>query len=204
MSNNENIADIVAEMRALADDIEAGRAIVGQTVWRNYSDRIEAAWKRERDKLIYSFDPTRAGKSEAPDPSAYAIEGFKAEAKREATAKKSLGVGNAAKLRETLVKLRENLHVEKIDGCACGPTYIGPTVCASELIDTALAEPPRECDVGTAEDQYDRLGRFCRYRNAPLSQNRSCFGCPVYDAMRNCKSTCELIWAQMPYEGGAK
>ena len=61
--------------------------------------------------------------------------------------------------------------------------------------------PPRNCDVGTAEEQYDRWGRFCQYRNAPLSQNRSCYGCPVYDAMGNCKSTCELIWAQMPYEG---
>ena len=75
----------------------------------------------------------------------------------------------------------------------------------NDIIDAALAAPPRNCDVGTAEEQYDRWSRFCQYRNAPLSQNRSCFGCPVYDAMRNCKSTCELIWAQMLYaEGGAK
>ena len=66
---------------------------------------------------------------------------------------------------------------------------------------TALAAPLRNCDVGSAEEQYDRWSRFCRYRNAPLSQNRSCKGCPVYEAMYNCKSTCELIWAQMPYEG---
>lgn len=45
--NSESLADIVAEMRELAADIEAGNAVVGQTVWRNYADRIEAAAKRE-------------------------------------------------------------------------------------------------------------------------------------------------------------
>lgn len=44
---SETLADIVAEMRELAADIEAGNAVVGQTVWRNYADRIEAAAKRE-------------------------------------------------------------------------------------------------------------------------------------------------------------
>lgn len=43
---SESLADIVAEMRELAADIEAGNAVVGQTVWRNYADRIEAAAKR--------------------------------------------------------------------------------------------------------------------------------------------------------------
>ena len=47
----KTIDEIVSEMRALADDIEAGRAIVGQTVWRNYADRFEAAWKREADSI---------------------------------------------------------------------------------------------------------------------------------------------------------
>lgn len=44
---SETIADIVAEMRELAADIETGNAVVGQTVWRNYADRFEAATKRE-------------------------------------------------------------------------------------------------------------------------------------------------------------
>lgn len=38
----DSAAQIAADMRQLADDIEAGRAIVGQTVWRNYADRVEA------------------------------------------------------------------------------------------------------------------------------------------------------------------
>ena len=32
---------IAADMRQLADDIAAGRAIVGQSVWRSYADRVE-------------------------------------------------------------------------------------------------------------------------------------------------------------------
>ena len=51
MSNakHETLADIVADMRELAADIETGNAVVGQTVWRNYADRIEVAWKRESE-----------------------------------------------------------------------------------------------------------------------------------------------------------
>ena len=51
MSNekHETLADIVADMRELAADVETGNAVVGQTVWRNYADRIEVAWKRESE-----------------------------------------------------------------------------------------------------------------------------------------------------------
>ena len=48
-SKQETIEDIVADMRELAADIETGNAVVGQTVWRNYADRIEVAWKRESE-----------------------------------------------------------------------------------------------------------------------------------------------------------
>lgn len=48
---SETIAEIVAEMRELAADIEAGNAVVGQTVWRNYADRIEAVAKRAYNNI---------------------------------------------------------------------------------------------------------------------------------------------------------
>ena len=41
-ANQDSAASIAADMRQLADDIEAGRAIVGQSVWRSYADRVEA------------------------------------------------------------------------------------------------------------------------------------------------------------------
>lgn len=46
-SKQETIEDIVADIRELAADIETGNAVVGQTVWRNYADRIEAAGESE-------------------------------------------------------------------------------------------------------------------------------------------------------------
>lgn len=38
----DSAAIIAADMRQLADDIAAGRAIVGQSVWRSYAGRVEA------------------------------------------------------------------------------------------------------------------------------------------------------------------
>ena len=55
---------------------------------------------------------------------------------------------------------------------------------ASEAL---LAEPIRNCDVGTAEEQYRRFLKFCHGAN--------CSKCPVHDAR-----SCKLAWAQMPYE----
>lgn len=60
-----------------------------------------------------------------------------------------------------------------------------------------LAEPVRNCDVGTAEEQSRRFCAFCRPRLEP------CDGCPCLEGSRH--GRCEFVWAQMPYEeGGAK
>ena len=63
---------------------------------------------------------------------------------------------------------------------------------------SALAKPPRNCDVGTAEEQFERWEVFCaKYDN-------DCTGCPCDD--NTCTfANCFAKWAQMPYEeGGAK
>lgn len=106
---------------------------------------------------------------------------------------------NNAAILESLIELRK--IVRKAFWSRDGKVS-GDVLNALRRSSIALEKPPRNCDVGTADEQYDRWKRFCQYRNAPLSQNRSCTGCPVYEAMYNCKSTCELIWAQMPYDGG--
>ena len=66
----------------------------------------------------------------------------------------------------------------------------------------ALAAPPRNCDVGTPKEQDERFHRFCvEHRTG------SCAGChnPVGDyTCANGIRECALVWAQMPYEGGAK
>ena len=62
----------------------------------------------------------------------------------------------------------------------------------------ALAAPPRNCDVGTAEEQDARYNKLCE----PL---RSCGQCPVYIKAQGVDH-CEFVWAQMPYneKGGGK
>ena len=67
----------------------------------------------------------------------------------------------------------------------------------SECARSALSAPPRNCDVGTAEEQSQRFCSFCRPRTEP------CDGCACLEASR--KGRCEFAWAQMTYaeEGGA-
>ena len=60
---------------------------------------------------------------------------------------------------------------------------------AHEAVDAALAKPPRNCDVGTAEEQTRRWNRFC-YRH-------ECLSCPVKPIG---EVDCILAWSQMPYD----
>ncbi len=59
---------------------------------------------------------------------------------------------------------------------------------------SALAEPLRNCDIGTAEEQYERFKRLC-YRFT------RCENCPIWRGSRwVVGSKCYAYWAQMPYE----
>jgi len=53
----------------------------------------------------------------------------------------------------------------------------------------ALAEPARNCDVGTAREQGKRYSSFCESMDG-------CKGCPVNHG------DCTLEWGQLPYEKG--
>ena len=67
-----------------------------------------------------------------------------------------------------------------------------------------LAEPIRNCDVGTAEDQADRFYAFCEGHRFQSGIKGMCSSlCPCI----SCRGMCHCIikWSQMPYEeGGAK
>lgn len=54
------------------------------------------------------------------------------------------------------------------------------------------SRPRRNCDVGTAEEQYERLHRFCL--------NHECRSCPCKTDKDN--GVCSIVWTQMPYEEG--
>lgn len=112
-----------------------------------------------------------------------------AAAKQEAVTD-SHGLGNNAKLREALQQAKVAILAARKKMGVDNPIIL-------EIIDAALAEPVRNCEVGTAEEQFERWQAFCdRY-------DRNCTGCP-------CKSPhtfayCFAKWGQMPYkEGGAK
>ena len=67
-----------------------------------------------------------------------------------------------------------------------------------DSIDYALSLPLRNCDVGTAEEQDNRMDIYC--------QTRKCESCQLWDNVNN-GVRCEFTWAQLPYEakeGGAK
>lgn len=183
MSNGkqETIKDIVAEMRGNEFDdphLNADGIIGARRLAKGWADRIEAAWKRERDELVYSFDPTMAGRSKSPDPSAYAIEGMKGFEERKRN--KEPSVGNAAAMRAAIKKAIAMIFCT----VATGGTKFKPVV---DVLEAALAAPPKNCDVGTAEEQEER---YNSWRNA--------------DGLRAVFGKNPLEWAQMPYAPDTK
>ena len=192
MSGNkqETIADIVADIRAqnqgLPEDSYALSPLVCDLL--SFADRIEAAAKRER---------------EAGAEAAQVCGEIGEMIGREAIREKSSRVGNAAKMREALVKAKkaichhakyvcQSLSWENSDiQSNCGDILCAHRdLCeAKTAINAALAEPPRNCDIGNALEQVSRHRIWCKCGGA----------CAV-----SCKM-CFAKWSQMPYEeGGAK
>ena len=110
--------------------------------------------------------------------------------------------GNAAALREAVIKALTLLHVcdwpsgVSLDG-------VGEVI---REIDSALDKPPRNCDMGTLTEQQQRFRDFCE--KMQHTDRACCGGCPiVYLRVKGViGNSCELAWAQMPYaeKGEAK
>ena len=88
-------------------------------------------------------------------------------------------------MREALVKIRDMIMGGGFDGRS--PAYI------VNICDSALAAPPRQCDVGTPEEKYQRWVHFCEQRL------HSCHNCEC-----NSLVGCTFKFGDMPYikEGG--
>ena len=80
------------------------------------------------------------------------------------TREKSSAVGNAVKMREALEQIRELLSVGGKPDTAMCIRYEAAYLIAKE----ALSAPPRNCDVGTAEEQYARVRAFCKRHKVGL------------------------------------
>lgn len=100
-------------------------------------------------------------------------------------------VGNVAAIRGVLESIL-NLAYEVKDANDDGWSRTSiPTEFVIDTINNALAKPSRNCDVGTAEEQYARFREACKEHYGNCSA-----GCPYRDPFHSC----ELKWAQMPYE----
>lgn len=119
-----------------------------------------------------------------------ALKREKAEIEAEAERRKP---GNAAAMYEAQVGIRA-LIADEPDGA--------PMMDAMKAtIDAVLAKPPRNCDVGTAEESTRRMeAEYCAVQKS-CYESPSGRACPLYKAGVDCR----LRWAQMPYaaeEGG--
>lgn len=172
----ETIADIVRLLRSSAHIQNADSS---QAVLR-FADRIEAAYKREM-----------------------------AVSKTEPTTKENLAVGNGAKTRDALKYLRDasrefchlilnSKYNEVFDKYKHAEvSKIRDAIANAGLV---LATPPRNCDVGTAEEQHKRYVDFCCRQDC-------CGRCPLENAIdapfgSDSKAICTLAWVWMPYEEG--
>lgn len=100
-------------------------------------------------------------------------------------------LGNTAAMRKALEKVRFYLpyllQYVRLHDAQSGGYYEKKL----EVVNAALSAPPRNCDVGTAEEQYKHFLKFCHGAN--------CSKCPVHDAIN-----CKFAWANMPYEEGGE
>lgn len=64
-----------------------------------------------------------------------------------------------------------------------------------QLAKAALALPRRNCDVGTAEEQGNRMRRFCAKQ-----KRNGIINCGYCQIKHQYERDCTLDWAQMPYK----
>ena len=103
-------------------------------------------------------------------------------------------VGNAAAMREAVVAVvkvgyphnfqKEAPHIR---------AYCYEITTAIKKCFAALSSPPRNCDVGTVDEQLNRFSAFC--------MSRKCNECPFVSSTYG---ECCVRWSQMPYEEGGE
>jgi len=144
------------------------------------ADRIHAAWEREKSQSWHHREMEEL---------------ILRHEKEVAELKKQ--TGNAAAMREALAAIVAYWDWNGFD--AMRESRL------KDMARAALAKPPRQCDVGTEQEQQDRFREFCRHYESECECGigRSEAACPAFQGGRN--PDCSLWWAQMPYEeGGAE
>ena len=118
--------------------------------------------------------------------------------------KDEVKVFDALKARKVLERVNKFLGVLIRENLVKDAPFLndGELENESDLADDVwevLLGVPRNCDVGTVEEQAERFHAFCA-SNKKCGDVYSCERCQF-----NSVEDCELAWAQMPYEeGGAE
>lgn len=154
MNKQETIADIIAEKRLRAAEMEKTLGDQHSFVesLKDDADRLEAAWKRE--KSVIEADALSAGGL------------VQAMRQKMATAENSSAVGDAAKLREALSDVcyaMFNFLKTQNGGCE-------EMANALDKAKAALAAPPRTCDMplvvdGPADNNADKAWLAFKHHN---------------------------------------
>ena len=145
-SDNETMADIIAEVRRNAESAQMGhKSFLAPSAeyWIGLAARLEAAWKRENEawKALH-------------EGSVQMLEQTRAEA--DSRVEEVVKHGNAAAIREAMEMLNQLL-----DSCVLG-THSEMTADEMDKVDelyfktkAALAAPPRNCDRPECQSQTD-------------------------------------------------
>ena len=169
VGNNELMDDIVAEIGEKSDFCH-----------NNISTKTREDWERMHEWLLNLRSR---------------IEGF--ALRRAIELSKQFVPGNASKLREAVEFADRELRMAT-ENDRHGDDLVYLVGCMREVAATcraALAQPRRNCDVGTAEEQAERYGRYC---DKFTRHGLHCEACPCCGKIPFGK--CEFAWAQMPYE----
>ena len=170
----ESIADIVAEMR-MGSPVNPGAYRIG------LPDKITVLECGDKMRTIQIKTVTV---KELADR-------IEAAAKRE-----KAQLGNSAAMREALEVCLD--FIMRLDR-AFNPFMQNMLENAIAKSNASLSAPPRNCDVGTAEEQAKRFGKVCgKYYNEEEQCNEKC---PLasLDVIHGFPR-CQAYWAQMPYE----
>lgn len=110
-----------------------------------------------------------------------------------------------SKQREELQRVSAAITTEPLPNGLLTLTCKIPLKEIKRIVDTILAEPVKNCEVGSVEEQAKRWEANCG-RGIPNCQN-----CKVYEQAKKSglvhrrylmRCDCKFIWSQMPYEEG--
>ena len=173
-NRQETIAYIITEARGVFDELRKhGYNVVSVDRMADIIDRVEEAHKRERE----------AG-AEAAQICGEIGEMVGREASKNQSVTNCNRFGNASKMREALEKADAVLSLISKSAWFIDANFseTKAVIEAVNAIESALSAPPRNCDVGTPEEQSKRHREWCR-------QARCVFGC----------TQCMAEWLQLPY-----